>query len=311
MPLQVNEVGVRECFTPRDGYVYVEADIAGLEGCTLAQCEIWTIRDHRKADKINAGIDLLSVTGAVIAGTDYESFFQAAKVREEKDAKHTRNLAKVAVYGKPGGMADETLVGYARTSYGIKLGATPTNPRPTRAQAEAAARYIGNAWRNASPEDVEYLAFIKTLRRSHGGYDVIIGHPSIGTCIRRGRATFCAASNSLFQGLGALAAGEITWEVQKACYATPASPLYGSRLVMFAYDAWLLETPLGRETEAAAELERVIRVFGAHKVPDVKLKAEAVAMNAWSKDAKRVTSKDGQIMIWGTPECEEVRRNNG
>jgi hypothetical protein len=73
---------------------------------------------------------------------------------------------------------------------------------------------------------------------------------------------------------------------------------------MFAYDAWLLECPIGRQTEAGAELERIIRTSGARKVPDVKLKAEAVAMAVWDKQAETIY-RDGELLIWGTPECAE------
>lgn len=308
MPLTVTELSTRNSIVPRPGHCFVEADIAGLEGCTLAQVELWTLHDSRKADKINAGIDLLSETGAAIAGMSYAEFMPAAKgIGRPKDPalSHIRNLSKVPCYGKPGGMADETLVGFARTSYGIKLGATPSCPRPSRAVAEAEARRIGGYWRSAAPFDQDYLNFIRSTRGQDGRYYVIMGHPSIGNVIRRGGATYCAACNSLFQGLGALAAGEITWEVQKACYAMPTSPLYGCRLVMHCYDSWLLEVPLGRQTEAGHELVHLIATAGARKVPDVKLKSEPVAMMVWDKGAELVESKTGEILIWGTPECDE------
>jgi hypothetical protein len=307
VPLTVTELSTRNCFVPRSGHVYVEADIAGLEGVTLAQCEIWTIRNDTKAKQINAGVDLLSVTGAAIAGETYDVFMPKAKgVGMPKDpaAAHIRNLSKVPVYGKPGGMADKTLVGFARTSYGIRLGATPSNPRPTREQQIAEATRIGGFWRDANPADQEYLNFIRTCRRGER-YEVIIGHPSIGSVVRRGKATYCAACNSLFQGLGALAAGEITWEVVKACYATPASPLYGCRLVMHAYDSWLLEVPIGRHTEAGHELVRIIKMAARRKIPDVLVKAEPVAMAVWDKAAETVIDTDGNMLIWGTEACAE------
>lgn len=308
MPLTVTELSTRNSLIPRPGYCFVEADIAGLEGCTLAQVEIWCLKDSRKADKINAGIDLLSETGAAIAGVDYATFLAGAKGKGALHVpaySHIRNLSKVPCYGKPGGMADETLVGFARTSYGIKLGATPSNPRPTRAQAEQEARRIGGFWRQAAPFDQDYLNFIRTTRGQDGRYYVVMGHPSIGSVIRRGGATYCAACNSLFQGLGAIAAGEITWAVQRACYTDRNSPLYGCRLVMHCYDSWLLEVPLGRQTEAGWELVRIITESGARKVPDVQLKAEPVAMLVWDKGAELVESPSGEILLWGSEECED------
>lgn len=311
MPMNVTELTTRGCFVPRPGFCYVEADIAGLEGVTLAQCEIWTIKNDTKARQINSGIDLLSVTGAAIAGIPYAEFMPRAKgVGMPKDPAmaHFRNLSKVPVYGKPGGMADETLVGFARTSYGIRLGETAANPWPTREQQRAEAIRIGGFWRDANPNDQEYLNFIRTCRRGER-YEVIIGHPSIGSVVRRGRSTYCAACNSLFQGLGALAAGEITWEVVKACYTLLGSPLYGSRLVMHAYDSWLLEVPLGRQTEAGHELVRIIKMAARRKIPDVTVKAEPVAMAVWDKAAETVFDDAGNLLIWGTEACTEYLNN--
>jgi hypothetical protein len=302
MPMKVAEYGVRDCFIPRPGNVFIDADIEALELCTLAQIEIWCLKNHVKAKQINSGLDLHSITGAAIAGVTYAEFRRRV-LDGDKEFKNIRNLSKVPGFGKPGGMADTTLVSFARTSYGIKLGATSENPRPCRELQEAEAIRIGGFWRDANPNDQEYLEFIRTCRRGDR-YEVIIGHPSIGSVVRRGKATYCAAANSLFQGLGAIAAGEITWEIQKACYATPGSPLFGCRLVVHAYDEWLLECPLGRQTEAGEELSRIIRVAGARKVPDVGFRADTCAMVRWIKSAERVLDASGNLLIWGTPECD-------
>jgi len=301
----VHEYGVRDCVIPRPGHVFIDADIEALELCTLAQAEIWTIKDDTKARQLNSGVDPHSLTGTKIhkGGLTWKEFKALTKIN--KAAKNIRNLAKVPNFGKPGGMADTTLISFARTSYGIKLAATEANPRPCREEQEAEAIMIGDFWREANPNDQEYLEFIRTCRRGDR-YEVIIGHPSIGTVIRRGKATYCAAANCLFQGLGAIAAGEITWEVQRACYATPASPLYGARLVVQAYDEWLLEVRTERRTAAAEELTRIIKTAGARKVPDVMFRADTCAMSRWIKAAERVIDpRSGELMIWGTPECAQ------
>ncbi len=220
-------------------------------------------------------------------------------------AANQRNLSKVPNFGKPGGMADRTLVGFARTSYGIKLGATADNPRPSRAVSEAVAEHIGACWRKANPNDQDYLDAMRSTRRGDGLYHVVIGHPSVGAVIKRGRASYCAACNSPFQGLGALASGDITFEIQRACYALPKSPLFGCRLVIHAYDSWLLECPRARVTEAAAELTRIIETVGRRKIPDVIVRAPAAASVAWAKTTKRVVRPDGTLLIWGTPECDD------
>jgi hypothetical protein len=318
MPLEVQDHSVRGCFVPRPGRVFIGADIEMLELCTLAQVEIWLLKDHRKAKQINSGMDLHCLTGAAYMGKPYEEFYRIAKgvdpdpkvklkYTKDKKAANIRNMSKVPGFGKPGGMADITLVGFARASYGIKLGATESNPRPSREEAEAEAIRLGGFWRRANPNDQDYLDRMRHTKGADGMYHVIVGHPSIGTVIRRGKATYCSACNSPFQGLGAIAAGCITFELQRRCYTDPGSDLYGCRLVIHAYDEWILECEEERITEAGTELEEVIRDFGLRKIPDVGLRAEAVAMSSWDKSAQTV-KKDGRLLVWGTEECEEVLR---
>jgi hypothetical protein len=297
MPLVIDDFSVRGCFIPRPGYCFVDADIEALELCTLAQCEIWYINDRTKADQLNSGVDPHSLTGTDIQGKglSWQEFKKATKT--DKAVKNFRNLAKVPNFGKPGGMADKTLVSFARSSYGIKLGQTHDDHKPTREEADAEAVRIGRAWTKANPNDVAYLDFIRTRRQPDKLYWAMIGHPSIGNTIRRAKCTYCAACNTPFQGLGALAAGEISWELAQGCYNQPSSPLFGSRVVMHAYDEWLMEVPIGRQTEAGAELERIIATAGGRKVPDVRLKAEAVAMSAWYKNAERI-ERNGELLIW-------------
>jgi hypothetical protein len=300
MPLVIDDFSVRGCFVPRPGYCFVDADIEALELCTLAQCEIWYLNDRTKADQLNSGVDPHSLTGTDIQGKglSWQEFKKATKT--DKAVKNFRNLAKVPNFGKPGGMADKTLVSFARSSYGIKLGQTHEDHKPTREEAEAEAIRIGRAWTKANPNDVAYLDFIRTRRQPDKLYWAMIGHPSIGNTIRRAKCTYCAACNTPFQGLGALAAGEISWELAQGCYNQPSSPLFGSRVVMHAYDEWLMEVPVGRQTEAGAELERIIATAGGRKVPDVRLRAEAVCMDRWAKNAERV-EKNGELLIW-TPD---------
>jgi hypothetical protein len=300
MSLVIDDFSVRGCFIPRPGYCFVDADIEALELCTLAQCEIWWINDRTKADQLNSGVDPHSLTGTDIhgKGLTWQEFKKLTK--SDKAVKNFRNLAKVPNFGKPGGMADKTLVSFARSSYGIKLGQTHEDHKPTREEAEAEAIRIGRAWTKANPNDVAYLDFIRTRRQPDKLYWAMIGHPSIGNTIRRAKCTYCAACNTPFQGLGALAAGEISWELAQGCYNQPSSPLFGSRVVMHAYDEWLLEVKIGQQTEAGAELERIIATAGGRKVPDVRLRAEAVCMDRWAKNAERV-EKNGELLIW-TPD---------
>jgi DNA polymerase-1 len=46
--------GIRECFVPRDGWWFMQADYPGLELKTLAQVCIWLLGQSRLAEVLNA-----------------------------------------------------------------------------------------------------------------------------------------------------------------------------------------------------------------------------------------------------------------
>jgi hypothetical protein len=291
--LQTNEISVRECFVPRPGYCFLDIDITALELCTLAQVEIWILGARRKADFLNAGNDPHALTGAVVAGTSYADF-RALVAADDKEAKNIRNLAKVPNFGKPGGMANKTLVAFARTSYGLRI-------------TETKAEEIGTAWEAANPDDVAYLDWVRTLRGPDKLYRFQLPKgckaPAWAKSFVRGKCTYCAAANTGFQWLGAEVAGLIDWALLEATMVGKGA-LRHCRVVNMVYDQWLLECPIGAQTEAAVELEHIVVHEGGKAVPDLQLRAEPCAMSSWSKSAKTVKSKTGELLIWGTPECD-------
>jgi len=114
---------------------------------------------------------------------------------------------------------------------------------------------------------------------------------------RRGRASFCAACNTFFQGPGATIAKYAGWLVMRACYLDPG-PLFGARIVNFVHDDFLIEVDEGAEHESAEELKRLMLVGAEPWLKHVKIRVEAVAMRRWSKFAKK-TYKDGRLVAWG------------
>src|SRR5690606_36655049 len=151
MALQTNDISVRECFVPRPGYCFIDIDNEGLELATLAQTEIWVLGVQSKADFLNSGGDAHTLTGATIHGERLTWQEYKALCKTDKEAKNIRNLAKVPNFGKPGGMANMTLVSFARTSYGLRI-------------TEDEAERIGAFWEEANPADVAYLDWVRTLR---------------------------------------------------------------------------------------------------------------------------------------------------
>ncbi len=114
---------------------------------------------------------------------------------------------------------------------------------------------------------------------------------------------FAKMNNTWFQGLGADATGEAGWLICEGCYFDPSSPLYGSRMVNYVHDEFILESPKNRAREAAAELARVMKVGADRFLPDVPSATAPLLMACWSKDAERVEDQDGLLDVWEMDEA--------
>lgn len=182
-------------------------------------------------------------------------------------------------FGFPGGLGVETFVHFALQGYGVKL---------TIDQAHEAKR----AWLEAWPDMMDFFSYVNRLIEN----DAPVVLPYSG--FQRGRATYCAACNTFFQGPGATIAKDAGWRVMKACYLDQDSPLFGARIVNFVHDEFILEVNEGTEHESAEELKRLMLAGAAPWLRHVKIKVEAVAMRRWSKEAKRVY-REGRLVAWG------------
>jgi DNA polymerase I-like protein with 3'-5' exonuclease and polymerase domains len=103
--------GIRDCFIPSKGYIFINADYQTVEMATLAQSIIRQFGlPSKMADAINAGLDLHELVAKEVAG-------QIGKEYQPAD----RQKAKPINFGKPGGMGNEGLRRYARSGYGVEL----------------------------------------------------------------------------------------------------------------------------------------------------------------------------------------------
>lgn len=272
--------GIRECFIPREGFCFLSADHGGLELSTLAQVIVTNLGRRDMADKINRGEDLHCHVGAEMLHITYAEAM-ARKAENEPVLMNGRNCGKVVNFGRPGGMGAKTLRLYAKQSYGLDF-------------TIGFASELIQIWNRANPDGCAFLEWVGRLPKdSRGRYELQIP----GSTIVRANATYCAACNSRFQGLGAILEAHVGWII--GCETLdPASPLGCCRLVNFVHDEFILECPIGRQTEAGARLGQIMREAAQPYLPDVKIEAEAVAMARWSKKAKRI-EKDGELQIWG------------
>ena len=102
---------VRSCFKASPGHVYLDVDYATLELATLAQSVIGQFQlDSAMANAINAGKDLHRLVASQVTGKP-----------ESEVTADERQKAKPINFGKPGGMGDNGLKRYAKTSYGVDL----------------------------------------------------------------------------------------------------------------------------------------------------------------------------------------------
>ncbi len=127
------EGGIRECFVPSPGHVFISCDYRALELCTLAQTAYARYGRSAMRDLINQGVDLHRHVAAMVMNKP-----EADVTAEE------RQKAKAIDFGLPGGMGVRGLMEYAAKSYGVKLA------------MEEAAQWR-TAWLSLFPEMPLYL----------------------------------------------------------------------------------------------------------------------------------------------------------
>ena len=267
--------GIRECFRPRDGYVYVGADYSTAELVALAQVCLNLGYDSKMARAISQGRDLHLALAADLAGVSYE---QALKLRAEKDPQilKLRKLAKVPNFGLSGGLGASGLVGFAK-GYGLNI-------------TEREAQDLKRAWFGRWPEMRLYFEKVKgDVTRGH------MTHHYSGR--RRGGIGFTDGANSYFQGLVADGAKRALYDVVSACWMEPESALFGARPVLFIHDEIIIEAPEGRASVAADELARLMIQGIKPFLPDLPIEVEAWCSRIWTKGLDEARDPDGRHII--------------
>lgn len=268
--------GARECFKPRDGFVYVACDYSAAELHTLAQCCKNLFKRSCLGDALNAGQDPHAMFGAKLAGISYEDLKERIKAGD-KEAKAWRQRAKAFNFGAPGGMGPNGLIKYAKSSYGVIL------------STEQAQAYY-DEWKAQWPVIQEYLQWIKDLTSATGF--TTIEH--FGSGRWRGHVPFCAAANSFFQGMAADGAKAALYAVTRECLE---GSLIGCHVVNFIHDEILIEAPEDLANDAAWQLSKIMVEEFNIFTPDVPVRAEPVIMDRWSKSAEQII-ENGVLKVW-------------
>lgn len=271
--------GARECFVPREGWVYIGCDFEKAELHTLAQCCIDLFRHSALANVLNAGLDPHIDLGAELAGVTYD-VLKAAIAEGDAEAAEWRQRAKPGNFGFPGGMGPEGMRAYAKSQYGVIM---------TIEQCE----HLYAGWRVKYPEVAEsYLGWIRELTAATGF--ATIEH--FGSHRWRGHVPYCTAANSFFQGRSADGMKAALYDVVRKCYL-PGTALYGCRVVNEVHDEIIAEAPIAIAARAAEEMRTTMITAYNRFTPDVPVHATSVLMDRWSKKAKQII-ENGELQIW-------------
>lgn len=271
------KAGVRECVVPRPGYLFGSCDYSFIELVTLAQVCLYKYGDSALAKAINAGLDPHLDMAASLLDITYA---EAASRKKEKAIKEARQMAKALNFGLPGGLGVESFVSYAAATYGVVM--TPEEATKRRKE-----------WYAKWPEMKRYHDELKAKFRHASEIPVL----QVGSGRTRGNCRFTQAANTYFQGLAADGAKRAMFRISEECYVDPTSPLFGSRMVVFAHDEFILEIPEKNAAVAMKRLEDLMVAGMAELVPSVKVSAEGCLMRRWYKGAEPVYV-NGVLVPW-------------
>jgi DNA polymerase I-like protein with 3'-5' exonuclease and polymerase domains len=253
-----------------------------MELRTLAQVCLDFFGQSKLAEAINAGIDPHLVLGAKLAGvtvSDAEAFYACDPEWSP------RQIAKAPNFGYPGGLGWRTYIEFAK-GYGLEIG-------------EAEAKEHKAAWLATWPEMWLYFEHVSALCRTETREAVQVKQVRSGRL--HGRVRYTAACNGYFQGLGADLTGDQWYRIARACYSEPRNALFGSRIVNYIHDEFILEVDddADRLTEAGQALSRIMIETSRDWIPDVPFtKIKPCAMRYWSKKAKPKHDENGRLVPW-------------
>lgn len=269
--------GIRDCFVPSKGFIFIACDYDAAELRTLAQCH-YSMTGNKslllQMYQSDPSFDPHTWFACKMMGITYEEGIQRKK-NGDKEIKANRQRAKASNFGFPGGMGAVSFMAYAK-GYGVNL---------SLEEAESLRNEWFTAW--------EMWDWLTIANQASDEGEVII---PISNRIR-GKVGFTQACNTPFQGLASDGAKLALFNVAKECFSDKESALYGSRPVVFIHDEIIIETPVYNAQSAALRLQEVMRGSMQAYCPNVPIEASPTLMTYWSKNAE---SKfvNGAYTIW-------------
>lgn len=280
--------GVRECFIPRPGYVFIDCDYSTIELAALAQVTYKWFGYSSMRDALIRGEDLHLGMAANILGITYAQAVERYHADDEQLIE-MRQLAKVPNFGFPGGMGAESLVSFAKSTYDMEINLPQ-------------AQKLKEVWFQTWPEMRQYFSYFASATNNPSGEFTLIQPMSQRV---RGKCYYTSGANSCFQGLAGDGAKNALWLLSQEMYLYnnavmphEQSPLYGTRMVAFVHDQVLAETPEQGAGRAAYRLSQVMVAGMRAYLPDVPVVAEAKLMRRWYKKAKAVRNAQNELICW-------------
>lgn len=274
---------IRECFIPRPGKVFCAIDYDGVELRTLAGACLNVLGKSTLADIFRADpyADVHSMYSAHLLGISREEAF-ALKAKKDPEQKKARSDGKAALFGFPGGMGIDRFISAQK-----KKGNSYT---------KAEAQRLKDVWLEFLPEMRAFFAHVDRLLPGGFGSKTVFREPVTGH--RRAEVGYTHLANAHFStpmAYGAKAAG---FSLAEKMYADPDSVLYGTRIVCYIHDEFLMEFDDALAHEQATEAQRIMCDEMQKMTPDVPITAGAALMYRWYKDAEPVYDESGRLIPW-------------
>lgn len=273
------KAGVRECFEPRKGFVFCDADYTTLEMRTFAQIMYELKLPDILRQALIAGKDPHSMLGSTLLKCSYDSF-KARLEAGDPVVDDARSMSKPGNFGYMGGLGAPKFKDYVK-QFGIDINLQT-------------AQTIKAGWL-ATWQCQGYFQWVNSLINEDTGF----GNVPLSSGIIRGGCRYTVACNTPFQSRAAYGAKEALWKLAKLMYLDRSSDLYGSRNVNFVHDENLLEVPEEHASPAAKCVKQVMEESMMVWTPDVPQKVTPVLMRWWDKKAKPVVDDEGNLIPYG------------
>lgn len=303
--------GIRECFQPREGFVYCSVDYGGLELRTMSQRAYWELGYSYMMDALNEGLDVHTIVAAqFLGGADYDELLFRVKQKETL-ANQFRDLGKIFNFGKGGGMGAGAMAYNARSKDNIRFCLTTglseycgdikepvwvmRKEKMVCSACIKVSRELGKQWLETWKEQKE-LATRAGMATNGGFVDVTV---PVSNRVR-GLCKYTQWLNTPFQGLGADLVKDAMWRVSNEMHTDRDSPLWGSHLCLNVHDELVAELMAEKAPEAAERMAFIMRETAKEWLPDLipSIEADPAIGLILSKKMSTVRNEGGRLQLW-------------